>query len=89
MKTATSCHLHFTLGRVEPCPGTACPFWERDGCALELLGTELERPDLARYLLGLRGRLEQAKDTSEQAGALAAFAELLPPEYAPLGNHTP
>jgi hypothetical protein len=78
MKTATSCHLHFTLGHVEPCPGAACPFWEQDRCAVELLGTELERPDVARYLLGLRGRLEQGHDPAEQTRARAAFAELLP-----------
>jgi hypothetical protein len=82
MKTATSCHLHFTLGHVEACPGAACPFWERDACALELLGVELERPDVARYLLGLRHRLEHARDERERTLALEAFAELLPPEYA-------
>jgi hypothetical protein len=82
MKTGTSCHLHFTLGHIEPCPEANCPFWEQDECALELLGPELERPDVARYLLGLRARLENAESASEREEALAAFAELVPSEYA-------
>jgi hypothetical protein len=82
MKDQTSCHLHFTLGRLEPCAGAACPFWEDDGCALEILGDQLERPDVARYLLSLRARLEYAQDAGERAGALEAFAALLPAEFA-------
>ena len=82
MKTVTSCHLYFTLGHIEPCPEAACPFWEQNECALEMLGAQLERPDVARYLLSLRTRLEHAQDSSERAQALAAFAELLPSEYA-------
>jgi hypothetical protein len=82
MKPTTSCHLHFTLGHIEPCPEAACPFWEQSDCALERLGVELERPDLARYLLTLRARLEYAQDSAERAQALAAFAELLPSEYS-------
>jgi hypothetical protein len=81
MKTTTSCHLHFTLGHVEPCPEADCPFWEQSTCALEALGVELERPDVARYLLSLRARLEYAQDAGERAQALQAFAELIPSEY--------
>lgn len=84
----TVCHLHFTLGTVEACPGGACPFWEQGGialpagCELERLGIDLDRPDLAEYLLELRVQLEAARDREEQEAARKAFAELVPPDLS-------
>ncbi len=78
--TPLKCHLAFTLGRAEPCPERACPFW--DGrCSLEQLGAELERSDLVRYLAGLRLRLEQA-DGPARDEALLALSDLVAPAYA-------
>jgi hypothetical protein len=58
------CRIHLAVGRVEACPGARCAFWDLDereleyGCVLERLGIDLERPDLARYLVDLRAALE-------------------------------
>jgi hypothetical protein len=80
------CRIKLTLGEVEPCPKGACPFWETGGalideaCGLERQGLDLDRPDLAQYLVELRARLERARDAEERAEARRAFAELVPPE---------
>jgi hypothetical protein len=82
------CRMKLTLGEVEACPEGACPFWETggalidDGCGLERLGLDLERPDLAAYLLDLRAKLEQARSVREREEAQRAFAELVPPDFA-------
>ena len=82
------CHLHLTLGTVEACPGGACPFWEQGGvalpagCELERLGIDLDSPDLAKYLLGLREQLEAARNREEREAARKAFAELVPPDLS-------
>jgi hypothetical protein len=82
------CRIKLTLGDVEPCPEGACPFWEGGGalidedCGLERRGIDLDRPDLAAYLVELRARLEQARDESERAEARRALAGLVPPELS-------
>jgi len=83
-----ACHLHLALGTVEACPGGACPFWEEGGialpagCELERLGIDLDRPDLAEYLLELREKLEAARDREEHDAARRAFGELVPPDFS-------
>jgi hypothetical protein len=82
------CHLHLALGTVEACPGGACPFWEHGGialpagCELERLGIDLDRPDLAEYLLELREQLEAARDREEREAARKTFAELVPSDLS-------
>ena len=84
--TPTLCSLQFAVGRVEACPGEPCPFWEPGGaivdagCAVERLGLAAElddRPDLAEYLLELRARLEQVRDSSEEREVRSRFYRLL------------
>jgi len=82
------CRIKLTLGDVEPCPKGACPFWEGGGalidedCGLERRGIDLDRPDLASYLVELRKRLEDARDAAERAEARTALAGLVPPELS-------
>jgi hypothetical protein len=82
------CRLHLTMGHVEACPGQPCPFWEDGGvalppgCELERLAIDLERTDLARYLLELRENLESARDRQERDAARRVFAELVPPDLS-------
>jgi hypothetical protein len=80
--------MKVTLGEVEPCPEGACPFWEHGGavvqagCGLERLPVELDRADMAEYLLGLRQALETARDEQERATARATLAAIAPPELS-------
>jgi hypothetical protein len=82
------CRMKLTLGEVEACPEGACPFWEtggalvEEGCGLERLGLDLDRPDLAAYLLDVRTALEQARSVREREEARRLFAELVPPDFA-------
>ncbi len=86
--TARTCRIRQALGEIEQCPESACPFWEEGGalldagCALERQGIDLDRPDLAAYLDGLRRELELARDASERQAARRVFAELVPPELS-------
>jgi hypothetical protein len=64
MATSTRlCRLHEALGRDEACPEEPCPFWEPGGavvearCAFERLDLS-GRPDFARWLLGIRRKLD-------------------------------
>jgi hypothetical protein len=83
-----SCRITLAIGEVEECPQGACAFWEHGGaviesaCALERLQIDVRRPDLAAYLVELRGALEAARDAREREAARAAFAELVPPELS-------
>ena len=55
------CALHGALGRVEPCPGAECAFWNagEDACVLRDVEFEIVcRPPLAAHLLELRAALE-------------------------------
>lgn len=82
------CSIQFTVGEVEACPEGACPYWEQGGaaldagCGLERLGLELDRPDLAAYLLELRVQLETARSHEEKAEAQQAFAAVVPADIA-------
>ena len=81
------CALHRALGRIEACPGAACPFWETGGavispsCTFERLGlVEFEtRPGVARWLLGIRESLEEARTADERALAHRRLDAVLPP----------
>jgi len=56
------CDLHSAVGKLEECPRGECAFWEDGSCAFEDVRFEFEgRPDVARYLLGIRGELEAAR----------------------------
>jgi hypothetical protein len=65
------CTLRLATGAVEYCPRQRCAFWEaggavvEGGCVIERLGIDVRRPDVARYLLDARERLEEARDLSE------------------------
>jgi hypothetical protein len=57
------CKLQDAAGRVEACPGGACPFWEPGGAALDgrcAVGhlDLAARPELAASLLRIRKELE-------------------------------
>lgn len=80
------CALHLAVGRREKCPGETCTFWEAGGAALEP-GCSFERiqfefkgrPDVARWLLGIRHALENARDSEEVAQARSMLNAFLPP----------
>jgi hypothetical protein len=78
------CSLRAAVGEHELCPGTACAFWEEGGavveagCAIERLAIPVQQdPALARHLLDLRLRLEEARDDAERRAAHRRFSELL------------
>ena len=60
-----ACTLEEALGRSASCPAERCAFWDgvEDGCALDATGADLAaNPPLARFLRGLRRRLERHED---------------------------
>jgi hypothetical protein len=63
------CSLQYTLGVAETCPEARCPYWEDGGavlpggCVVQRLGVARD-VRLAEYLLELRRKLEDARDTS-------------------------
>ena len=73
------CTLRLATGVMETCRPQQCAFWEpggavvEGGCVIERLGLHIFGPDVARYLLETRDRLDQARDSSE---AEAAHREL-------------
>ena len=78
------CTLRSAVGERELCPGADCAFWEpggavvEPGCAIERLGIPVrQHRDLARHLLDLRLRLEEARDEAERRDAHRRFTELL------------
>ena len=76
------CKLQSAVGRVEECSEGACPFWEPGGavlpgrCAVERLDL-VGRPDVVRWLLRIRKRLEHAATTDEQEESRRLFYRLL------------
>jgi hypothetical protein len=82
------CRIKLTVHELEVCPEGACPFWEtggavvEPGCGLERMKLDLDRPDLAEYLVELRRTLETARDAVEREEARQAFAGLVPPELS-------
>ena len=86
MSSRPLCTLHVVLGREEECPGAACPFWEvggavvPPGCSFERASLQLEsRPGVARWLLGIRSELEQARTDEEIEEVRSALNAVLPP----------
>ncbi len=82
--TPKECTLRTAVGEREICPGADCAFWEpggavvEAGCAIERLAIPVQRNrDLARHLLDLRLRLEEARDEVELRDAHRRFSELL------------
>ena len=78
------CSLREAVGEHERCPGDPCAFWEpggavvEAGCAIERLGIPVRRQrDLARHLLDLRLRVEEARSDAERRAAHRRFSELL------------
>jgi hypothetical protein len=76
------CTLEGVVGRVEPCPENACPFWEPGGaalegrCAFEELDLEADA-ELATWLLEIRERLASAESTAAADEARTLFSHLL------------
>ena len=82
--TPKLCSLREAVGEHERCPGATCAFWEaggavvEGGCAIERIGVPVRRQrDLARHLLDLRLRVEEARTGAERRDAHRRFAELL------------
>jgi hypothetical protein len=74
------CTLRLATGVIEFCPQQRCAFWEaggavlEGGCVIERLGLDVRRPDVARYLLEARERLDKARDLAEAEAAQREFA---------------
>jgi hypothetical protein len=70
-------------GEIEVCPEDQCAFWEPGGavltgnCLVERLGIDVRDKELAAYLLEVRERLEQTRDSSEAEAAHREFAHRL------------
>jgi hypothetical protein len=86
MRTTPLCALHLALGERERCPGAACAFWEDGGavvdagCAFDRVKLEFHaRPDVARWMLGIRHSLESARSAEEKERARSAINCVLPP----------
>ena len=82
--TPKQCSLHEAVGERELCPGATCAFWEEGGavvepgCAIERLGVPIEQNrELARHLLDLRLRMDEARTSAERRDAYRRFSELL------------
>jgi hypothetical protein len=70
--TTGICHMKKSLGEIELCTGTGCPFWEGDACGLDQLDFR-GRPELARFLTELRSELESVREAEAGAGARSQF----------------
>jgi hypothetical protein len=82
------CTLHLAgHGDAVQCTYERCAFWEpggtvaRSGCLVERLGVDVRRADLATYLLGVRERLEQARDLAEAGAAHRQLARRIGIEF--------
>jgi len=77
-----NCTLAATVGKDEPCPEAACPFWEPGGaalggqCAFEHLGVVTDA-QLAQWLLEIRERLAVSGSEQEERAMRSAFHHLL------------
>jgi hypothetical protein len=76
MQTMTACRMKQTLGKIEPCPGSRCPFWSDDSCAFREVELD-ERPDLAGFLLEIRNKLETLRAQEDEDAARQLFYERL------------
>jgi hypothetical protein len=81
-QTRRLCSLEAAVGKHEPCPEDACPFWEPGGaalagrCAFEEVGV-VPDASLATWLLEIRGKLEIAGSAEEERAIRSAFHHLL------------
>jgi hypothetical protein len=66
------CRMKESLGEIERCPGTLCPYWEGVACGLEQLDFR-GRPELAGYLTELRSELESVREAEVGAAARGQF----------------
>lgn len=79
MNERALCNLHNAVGDLEECPGADCAFWEDGACVFEPVSFEFEgRPGVARWLLGIRRQLENARGT-ESTSARGGVGAFLPP----------
>lgn len=80
------CRIASSGDGAEPCVEGACPFWEHGtaeaGCALERLQLELDRPDIAAYLLDMRRALDAARTVRARDEARRLQSALWPPELS-------
>jgi hypothetical protein len=75
---ARPCHLTGDVVGASPCTGTACGFWEDEGCIVERLGLHrLEGAGLRALLLELRVKLEAARYVEQRATSRGEFARRL------------
>ena len=75
------CHLHRALGRVEGCPGEACPLFDEEKCVIAGLRAELpSNPPLAQLLLGIR---------DGRSASIAARTQCSRPGYATDASQDP
>ena len=79
-----NCRLRLLArSEIERCPRERCAFWEPGGavvqgnCLVERLGIDVRDPELGRYLLEVRERLEGARDLAEAEEAHRQFARRL------------
>jgi len=86
------CQLQYRAGRIEPCPGADCPFWEEGGAALpagcifERLDLDLdERPGLVHALLQVRRGLDQAVTREDEEETRSLFYRLVPAAHDETG----
>ncbi len=76
------CSLDVAVGKTRACPEDACPFWEPGGaalgarCAFEQLDIA-DDPELAEWLLEIRGRLASASSAADEDAARSLFRNLL------------
>ena len=81
-QTTRLCSLEAAVGTTGACPEDACPFWEPGGaalgarCAFEQLDV-VDDPELAEWLLEIRGRLESAESGAEEDATRSLFRHLL------------
>jgi hypothetical protein len=74
-----ACRLKESVAEVEPCPGPPCPFWDArqaGECVLKRVDLQ-DRPELARFLLSIRGDLESMREVEDGETARRLFFQRL------------
>ena len=60
------CRIESALGRSTPCPAERCSLWQDGACVVAGLSADLAKtPGLAELLLDVRGRLDEARASSD------------------------
>jgi len=66
------CHLARDLGNASACTGSACAFWDDDGCVIERLGLHtLHDSHVSEFLIQIRAQLEAVRDATASRGEFA------------------